>query len=74
MQVAIVSDIHGNRHALEAVLGDVARTDARELWSWATSSATARTPTTAASSCASTPHVTLAGNHDLAVTRRARAG
>jgi hypothetical protein len=32
MLVAIVSDIHGNRHALEAVLADVASTDARELW------------------------------------------
>jgi len=41
MLVAIVSDIHGNRHALEAVLADVASVDA-------TSSATARTRTTAA--------------------------
>ena len=32
MQVAIVSDIHGNRHAFQAVLDDIATTVAAELW------------------------------------------
>src|SRR4051794_41836078 len=32
MVVAIVSDIHGNRHAFEAVLADAASTGAGELW------------------------------------------
>ena len=32
MRVAIVSDIHGNRHAFEAVLDAIAETDCRELW------------------------------------------
>ena len=32
MQVAVLSDIHANRHALEAVLADVAATAAREIW------------------------------------------
>ena len=32
MRVAVVSDIHGNRHAFEAVLADVAATGADELW------------------------------------------
>ena len=56
MQVAIVSDIHGNRHAFEAVLADVARQPgARRSGAWATSSATAPIPTTAAGWRASTP-------------------
>ncbi len=32
MRVAIVSDIHGNRHAFEAVLDAVEASDAEELW------------------------------------------
>ncbi|MBC7550620.1 MAG: metallophosphoesterase family protein, partial [Cellulomonas sp.] len=32
MLVAVLSDIHGNRHALEAVLDDVATSGATELW------------------------------------------
>ena len=32
MRVAIVSDIHGNRHALEAVLRDVDRHGVRDVW------------------------------------------
>ena len=56
MQVAIVSDIHGNRHAFEAVLDDVRAAGApRRSGAWATSSATAPTPTTASRSRASTP-------------------
>ena len=69
MRVAIVSDIHGNRHALEAVLARRRPPPARaSCGAWATSSATAPTPTTAARSRAGTPTVCLAGNHDLAVT------
>ena len=56
MHVAIVSDIHGNRHAFEAVLADVADAPARaSSGAWATSSATAPTPTTASRWRASTP-------------------
>ena len=32
MRIAVVSDIHGNRHAFEAVLEAVAASDAHELW------------------------------------------
>ena len=53
--VAIVSDIHGNRHAFEAVLADVAGSRRRaRSGAWATSSATAPTPTPASSWRAST--------------------
>ena len=69
MQVAIVSDIHGNRHALRGGARRHRRRDApTRSGASATSSATAPTPTTAASSPASTADVCLAGNHDLAVT------
>ena len=69
MQVAILSDIHGNRHAFEAVLARRPSAAARRRsGAWATSSATAPTPTTASRSRASTARSCLAGNHDLAVT------
>jgi predicted phosphodiesterase len=32
MQVAIISDIHSNRHAFEAVLADVRGSSATEIW------------------------------------------
>ena len=69
MQVAILSDIHGNRHAFEAVLDDVAgQPRPRRSGAWATSSATAPIPTTAVALARQHADVCLAGNHDLAVT------
>ena len=32
MRVAVVSDIHGNRHAFEAVLAEVAEAEVEEMW------------------------------------------
>ncbi len=32
MKVAVISDIHANRHAFEATLEAVAASDASELW------------------------------------------
>ena len=32
MRIAVLSDVHGNRHAFEAVLEDVARHDVRRIW------------------------------------------
>ena len=56
MRIAIVSDIHGNRHAFEAVL-DVDRRDRvpRSCGAWAIWSATAPSPTPASTWRASTP-------------------
>ncbi len=68
MQVAIVSDIHGNRHALEAVLGDVARTDARELWSMGDVVGYGADPNRCCELVREHAAVTLAGNHDMAVS------
>ena len=68
MQVAIISDIHGNRHALEAVLADVASTDARELWCLGDVVGYGADPNDCCALIRENAAVCLAGNHDLAVT------
>jgi len=68
MLVAIVSDIHGNRHALEAVLADVASTDARELWCLGDVVGYGADPNDCCALVRENAAVCLAGNHDLAVT------
>ena len=47
MRVAIVSDIHGNRHAFEAVLDAIEASECRRCGASATSSATGPSPTRA---------------------------
>ena len=32
VKIAVVSDVHGNRHAFEAVLDAIAESDCEELW------------------------------------------
>jgi diadenosine tetraphosphatase ApaH/serine/threonine PP2A family protein phosphatase len=68
MQVAIVSDIHGNRHAFEAVLADVARTDAREIWCLGDVVGYGADPNDCCALAREHADLCLAGNHDLAVT------
>ena len=69
MQVAIVSDIHGNRHALEAVLDEVERsTDATELWCLGDVVGYGADPNDCCALVREHARVCLAGNHDLAVT------
>jgi diadenosine tetraphosphatase ApaH/serine/threonine PP2A family protein phosphatase len=68
MLVAIVSDIHGNRHALEAVLADVERSGARELWCLGDIVGYGADPNDCCALVRTNASVCLAGNHDLAVT------
>jgi diadenosine tetraphosphatase ApaH/serine/threonine PP2A family protein phosphatase len=68
MLVAIVSDIHGNRHALEAVLADAASTEARELWCLGDVVGYGADPNDCCALVRENAAVCLAGNHDLAVT------
>ena len=69
MQVAIVSDIHGNRHALEAVIDDVeANTDATEMWCLGDVVGYGADPNDCCALVREHARVCLAGNHDLAVT------
>jgi predicted phosphodiesterase len=68
MQVAIVSDIHGNRHAFEAVLEDVAAGPAQEVWCLGDVVGYGADPNDCCALAREHCAVVLAGNHDLAVT------
>src|SRR3954468_7513998 len=68
MQVAIISDIHGNRHALEAVLDNVERTHAERTWCLGDVVGYGADPNDCCTLVRDAAHVCLAGNHDLAVT------
>jgi predicted phosphodiesterase len=68
MRVAVVSDIHANRHAFEAVLADIARTGADELWCLGDLVGYGADPNACVELARAHAAVCLAGNHDLAVT------
>src|SRR5919201_1250055 len=68
MQVAIISDIHGNRHAFEAVLADVERTSATTIWCLGDVVGYGADPNDCCRLARAHAAVCLAGNHDLAVT------
>ena len=68
MQVAVVSDIHGNRHAFEAVLADVRASSATEIWCLGDVVGYGADPNDCCALVREHAAVCLAGNHDLAVT------
>jgi len=68
MKVAVISDIHGNRHAFEAVLDAVAASDAAELWCLGDLVGYGAEPDACVALASEHAAVCLAGNHDLAVT------
>jgi len=68
MQVAIVSDIHGNRHAFEAVLEAVQASPAEEMWCLGDLVGYGADPNACVEMALDHCAVILAGNHDLAVT------
>ena len=68
MQVAIVSDIHGNRHAFQAVLEAVAASPAEELWCLGDLVGYGAEPDACVELALDHCAVILSGNHDLAVT------
>jgi predicted phosphodiesterase len=68
MQVAILSDIHANRHAFEAVLEDVASTPAEEIWCLGDLVGYGADPDVCVTLAIKRCSVVLCGNHDLAVT------
>ena len=67
MRVAIISDVHGNRQAFEAVLEAVAATDAEELWCLGDLVGYGADPDACVELARCHAAVCLAGNHDLAV-------
>jgi predicted phosphodiesterase len=67
MRVAIVSDIHGNRHAFEAVLDAIGETDCRELWCLGDLVGYGADPDACVDLSREHAAICLAGNHDLGV-------
>jgi diadenosine tetraphosphatase ApaH/serine/threonine PP2A family protein phosphatase len=67
MRVAVVSDIHGNIHALEAVLGALEAVRPDELWCLGDLVGYGARPNECCSAIQAGASICLAGNHDLAV-------
>jgi predicted phosphodiesterase len=67
MKVAIISDIHGNRQAFEAVLEAIAASEAEEMWCLGDLVGYGADPDACVELAREHCAVCLAGNHDLAV-------
>jgi predicted phosphodiesterase len=67
MKVAVVSDIHSNRQAFEAVLDAILDSDASELWCLGDLVGYGADPDTCVELARTHAAVCLAGNHDMAV-------
>ena len=67
MRVAVISDIHGNWHALEAVLAEVERERPDLVWCLGDLVGYGPQPNACCREVAARAHVCLVGNHDLAV-------
>ena len=67
MKVAIISDIHGNRQAFEAVLSDIVEESVAEVWCLGDLVGYGADPDACVDLARDNTDVCLAGNHDLAV-------
>jgi predicted phosphodiesterase len=67
MRVAVVSDLHGNRHAFEAVLDAVEASECEELWCLGDLVGYGADPDACVELARRNARVCLAGNHDLVV-------
>jgi predicted phosphodiesterase len=67
MRVAVVSDIHSNLHALDAVLEAIEADGTDELWCLGDIVGYGPRPDECCALVAARTHVCLAGNHDLAI-------
>src|SRR5436190_17427532 len=67
MRVAICTDIHGNRHAFQAVIAAAEADGAEELWCLGDLVGYGADPDACVALAAAHCSVCLAGNHDLAV-------
>jgi diadenosine tetraphosphatase ApaH/serine/threonine PP2A family protein phosphatase len=68
MRIALLSDVHGNLPAFEAVLGDVDSADIEEIWCLGDLVGYGAQPDACVELARSRCDVCLAGNHDLVVT------
>jgi predicted phosphodiesterase len=67
MRVAVISDIHGNFHALEAVLSELEREQPDEIWCLGDLVGYGPQPNRCCTTVAARAEICLAGNHDLGV-------
>src|SRR5919198_5457901 len=67
MRVAIISDIHGNRQAFEAVLEDVRSVEHDAIWCLGDLVGYGADPNTCVQLAREHADLCLVGNHDLAV-------
>jgi predicted phosphodiesterase len=67
MRVAIVSDVHGNRHAFEAALAAIADSTCEELWCLGDLVGYGADPDACVELARRHAAISLAGNHDLGV-------
>lgn len=68
MSIAVISDIHANRQALEAVLRDASASGADELWCLGDLVGYGADPNDCVNLVRDNASLCLVGNHDLAVT------
>jgi diadenosine tetraphosphatase ApaH/serine/threonine PP2A family protein phosphatase len=68
MRIAMLSDVHGNRPAFEAVLAAIEATDLEEIWCLGDLVGYGAEPDECVSLARERCDVCLAGNHDLVVT------
>ena len=68
MRIAILSDIHANYHALDAVLAEVDAEGVDELWCLGDTVGYGPRPNRCCAVVAERASLCLAGNHDLAIT------
>ena len=72
MRVAVISDIHANLHALEAVLAEIVREEADEIWCLGDVVGYGPQPNECCALVRKRAVFSLCGNHDLAVVGRHR--
>jgi predicted phosphodiesterase len=70
MKVAVISDIHGNLHALEAVFADISRYTVDEIWCLGDIVGYGAFPSECVELVRERCSVVLSGNHDLAACKR----
>jgi diadenosine tetraphosphatase ApaH/serine/threonine PP2A family protein phosphatase len=66
--IAIVSDVHGNRHAFESVLAEIDRSACERIWCLGDLVGYGADPDACVDLARGRTELSLAGNHDLAVT------
>jgi predicted phosphodiesterase len=70
MRVAVISDIHGNHHALEAVMDAIGREPTDAVWCLGDLVGYGARPNECCATVSQAAAVCLVGNHDLGVTGR----